>query len=334
MNRTHVVGLVIGVVLAARTAAAAPDVEARADTLFQQGVTAGLHGDAEKARQAFEESFRLSPRGSTLRNEARAEIQQGKLLEGLAHLQAALRYPDLSGDRRAVVEKDIEQVYASVGRIAVTADDGATVTVDGAALSMPAPIREPIALMPGRHVLEATRGAETQRKERDLKAGDLVQVDLTTRAPAPPPIAAAAPSATGFECTAFAAPRSDRSWWTLERSLAVGLGGVAVAGLAVGVAAQVLHASKADSIATQRASLAGECAPSAAAQGCSDLQQQIASGHRDETVSIVGYVVGIAAAGGAVGMYLLGEPRSAGSSSAVTWSPAVGVGRVGVNGTF
>ena len=99
--RSHWGWLVASALLATRVARA-EDVQTRAEVLFRAGITAGQQGQFDAAIAALRNRFGCCPRGSTLRNLAKSEIKQGRLLDGVRHLKQALGYADLSGDWRDV----------------------------------------------------------------------------------------------------------------------------------------------------------------------------------------------------------------------------------------
>lgn len=233
--------------------ALADDTESRADAFFHDGVTAGQRGEYERSRAAFAASFALSPRGSTLRNMAVSEIQEGRVLDALKHLKEALGYADFAS-HRGLVQADMDAIYAEkVARIALDTDAGAQVTVDGAALAGSAPFKDAIDVLAGRHVLAATLGTRTAHVEVNATVGDVVHVDMHlppgSTVAAPPAPASSSGVATQGSATAGASaapsvpirpielsPPAPSGFWTGRRlaGASIGTAGLVAVGLAVG----------------------------------------------------------------------------------------------------
>jgi hypothetical protein len=186
-RQSHWACMLLATLLAAPRARA-DEVEARATALFHQGFASTQRGDYKEAERLFDESFRLSPRGSTLLNIAVCEIQEGKPLEALKDLKAALGFADFAS-HRALAQDDMDRLYAEkVARIAVDTDEGAHVSVDGETVAGVAPFAEAIDVLPGSHDLTATLGARTAHAEVNAAVGEILHVEL--RLPPPPVVSA------------------------------------------------------------------------------------------------------------------------------------------------
>src|ERR1700746_3924621 len=115
-------GILVGcAIAAAATPARATDAAsaARAEKLFYEGLDALSRHDYEHARESFEGSVALVPRGSALRNLATVEWALERHVEALKHSRAALQTTDLPAEMRERARRDVDAAYAATGHIAV-----------------------------------------------------------------------------------------------------------------------------------------------------------------------------------------------------------------------
>jgi hypothetical protein len=321
--------LLIGIAMLAARGARADDGHERANALYRQGAAAALRGNHGEAYADFAESYRLWPRGATLGNIGWAEVELGQVLEGLRHLKEAAHAPDLDSTRRAVIEKNIEEISARTSHLAIQADEGAHVAIDGVPAAGTAPFEKPIDVLPGRRTIEVSLGTRTRRAAVEASAGTVVTADLRMAA-APPdaplavPDGARAPSLPPLAGPADG-PHGDRhapaSWWSLPRTLGVGLAATALVGLGAGASFEAASQASAEGASRLRAGLGpGACTSGAANGACGTLRDKLNAVHADESVAHVAFVVGGAAAVGAAIALVVGTRRDAAQTSGLRWT--------------
>lgn len=297
-------------------------------------------GQYERARGLFEESYRAVPRGSTLRNWGLAEMKLGRLVDGFKHLRDACRAPDLTDKRLEIARQDLEDAYAVTGHVAIKTTDGALASVDDVRVDGAAPFADPIDVMPGKRWIEARIGDRVAREQVDALAGSLVEVNVAL--PETTAVAAILPPAFAPPLAASAAPTespSDResaptTWWTTSHRLTIGLGATAVVATGVGIAFHIGAENAASDAGAMRSDLPrGACAPASTPQACAQLRDKLGAVHRDDTVAKVSWVVGGAAAAGAVIAFLAG-PQGHIRTGSIEWRATIRLGSVALHADF
>jgi hypothetical protein len=280
-------------------------------------------GDYAGARVAYEQSASLVPHGATYRNLGTTELKLGDDLAALKHLRLALSAPDLSADRKATTQRDLATAYAATGHLAVTANAGASLSVDGRAVEGTAPLADPIDVPIGKHTVEAHLGSASAKVDVDAKGGSVVTVELSVAPPAPPPpapVAAseASPPAAQPITAMPEIPRLESSppFWTTRRAIGVAVAGAGV--LALGASAYVyadgLHQE--DRASALAAGLpGGACATSSPPSACGALQNAHDAQSTDETWRLV--FLGVGAAAVVVGAGLFFWPTAHDSHAAI-----------------
>jgi hypothetical protein len=329
-------GWLLALLLLSRSATA-DDAETRAHALFLEGVAAGQHSEYEHARAAFEESFRLFPRGSTLGNLGLFEVKTGRVLEGIKHLKEALGYPDVDARRRATMEDNLRDAHALVGHLAIDADESAQLTLDGATLGTAASLKDPVDVMPGHHVIEASVGPRSARKDVDANAGTTVQVDMR-QASAEKHGLEPSGARPAFESmppprAAFAASPARESWWTPPHAVAVALSAATVAGLGLGIYFEATNQAAGQDVSRLRAAMGGLCTPQGAGPQCGQLRDKIDSGRQDAAAGEVAYAIAGAAAVGAAIAWFVSE-QSHPTSRGMRLAPSIGLGNIEIGGQF
>ena len=216
--------------LAAQDASPAETEEAR--RLFGEGIEA-LESEAwEIASQAFERSYELVPRASTLLNLATAQAELGQVLEAVESYRRFLAEADRRQLRRhrREAERAIAELEPRIAHVSVSIPDleeGDVVRLDNEPLPMAAMDLE-LPMSPGLHVLEVRRvDDDIGRLELVLVEGEHRGVTLVIqpREPVAPPILEAPPEES-----------DDTGIW-------VGVGiGAGVAAIALGVVLGVVLA--------------------------------------------------------------------------------------------
>ena len=170
---------------AAAPAGAAPageDKQAEARSRYKAGLTLYEDGAYEAARVQFERAYELSPSYRILYNVGLVQKQLNEFVGALKTLERYLAEggAEVPADRKAEVEKLIEQLKGIVAYVTVTANTpNAEVTVDDVVVGK-APLSAPVMLNPGRRKI----GAKLPGKLPDAKvitvaSGDKASVELS-----------------------------------------------------------------------------------------------------------------------------------------------------------
>lgn len=298
---------------APRPARADDAAVAEAQRRFGEGLDLADAGKHEEARLKFQQAAAVLKAPSVLFNLARAEQLTGHDLEAVDHFRQFLRAsehdPKITDAMRDKARQHIGALSAKLGQIEVDVPAGARVTVDGA----PAPEApsEPVAVKPGRHVVEATFEGRVKSVTVDAAAGAVAKATIVFEAGG---ARDAAPAAGGpFTEPPPASPsRPDMTRFVVGGAIgAAGLVGVGL-GVGFGLSSQ---GSKSDAEDIRRAN-PGLCALPATA-ACAAYDEKRSDAESAATISTVGYVAGGLLVAGAVATVLL-WPRAAEKSAPST----------------
>lgn len=309
--------------------------DAQADALLASG---NAHFKAQRypeARDAFKQSYDLAPRAGTLMNLALAELQTNDPLAALRHLREYLRASDATPDRITYVEeKLVPRALALVGQLTIEAPADWHVHVDDAEAGV-APLKEPIAVLPGSHdVLAYSGGTTTRAAHITVGSGQTLSLKLEMPAPAPvTPIVTAAPKEQPRETG-----HPFFTWKTATvLTLAVGAVGTAIGGIYFAVDIDQQN-SRAD---TNRALVGpgrSACYQVTSAP-CSELSDAVHARANDLNMRDTLFVVSGGLAVGAVAALIFWPSPSSPSSSSsrgawIAPSASPGVAGVDVGGRF
>ncbi|MDP9000649.1 MAG: hypothetical protein M3O46_11115 [Myxococcota bacterium] len=299
------------------------EAERRGEALLKEGLSATKRGDFQHAQLAFLQASVLVPRGVVWRNLGLAEMKLGRPVDALKHYRLAASSSDLDADKRGVLQQNVRDAYAVTGHIEVQANSGAAVVVDG--LAVPDATTEPIDVMPGKHVVEAssgTGGTKTARADVDAVANMVVTADVRVVDEQPiasPSASAAIPApvaAHPFPRHDIAPPMPPPPSWSAGQSVAAALGGVGVVSL--GIAAfffTQVENDKSAARAITTASSPSACTGSAASMPCVPLENAYASQRADADWALV--FLGAGSAALVTGAALWFWPESTSSTRAV-----------------
>ena len=186
-------------------ASAAPsddDVESRARALFEQGRTLLAGGRAAEACEAFALSDALAPAIGTLLNLGLCHRTQGKSVRAIAFFRAAeqLALAKEDGERRALAERDADELAARVGtlriHIADRTEGDLTILLDGVEQPRSA-MGSSVLVDPGHHDVEARSGRRAPfRTAFDARPGEHVEVDVP---PPPAPVSTKRAASSGVK---------------------------------------------------------------------------------------------------------------------------------------
>jgi hypothetical protein len=277
--------LAITLSLGASTGALAQPVDAHAaaEEQFRQGREALERADYKAALGLFRKSQELEPGRGKLLNLAICEEQLGLLTEATQHFQDVL--PQLAGDERLTIAQ--QHLTALIPRVphvrielAPSSPPGATVSADGAPLA-PTALGAEMPYNPGKHAFTVTAPGRSERRY-DLTLEEGKRAALTVEAGAV------------ITTEAVTLPEVTPTPTSSRRTVGFIVGGVGVAGLAVGAVTGIVslndHASALKACPTR--------------MGCSsDVIAQAKSGQTLSIVSTAAFAAGAVAAG--VGLYLV-----------------------------
>jgi hypothetical protein len=134
----------------------AEDDPSSASKYFRAGTAAYESGDSRAAATAFEQAYRLAPRGPAIYNAALAWQLAGEDARAADAFAMASKSADLDAAKLATAQAELARLERRVGRVDVDGPKGALVSIAHAAkLPLPAHVH----VSPGRHILLAERAS-------------------------------------------------------------------------------------------------------------------------------------------------------------------------------
>ena len=187
----------------AQPSSKAPSTDSdRAIQLAREGASKFDKHDFDGAAEAYSKAYELAPAPDLLLSLAIAQINAGRVIEGIENLRLVALDPETPADKAAMVTgRALPALYEKGLRVDVGLPSGTIVEVDGVPVRPRISESDPLVLMPGHHVLKVP--ADGREGAVEGKAGDLLQVRLlhTTAPPKsissdspPPKLISAAPT--------------------------------------------------------------------------------------------------------------------------------------------
>ena len=289
---------------------------AEAKARFSEGVQLADAGKHEEARLKFQQAAAVLKAAAVLYNLARAEQLTGHEFEAIEHYRQFLRFsqndPTIKDEQRQMARSYVAELSPRVGQVDIEAPPSARVSIDGKPLEEPP--KEPVAVQPGRHVIEAAFEGKLRSVTVECEKGKVVKAKIE------------------FEAGGTEPPREDRSggWSTAKTVTVAALGASALAGIGVGVGfALSSQSAKTDENAAR---VAGVCVDQSS-DSCNRLKTARDSVDSKATISTVGYIAG--------GVLLLGAviaavvwPRTAETALSVGVAPQRDGGELYLNARF
>ena len=307
---------------------------ATARTLAQEGYVALSSKDYSAAADRFGRALALVHAPTLLRDLARAQVGLGRLVDAHETYSQIIR-EGVASDAPPPWVKALADAKAEIApitprlpwvTITVTGPAHPKVTIDGAPIAE-ASLGVKRAADPGRHEIRAlATGYYTAKKTLSLNEGESVNIAFELE-DAPPD---AAPKDEEESGKVSVATVVDPPWRKPVTIGALALGG---AGIALGSVTGILAMTKHNQLAT--ACPSGVCGPTHKAE--------YDNYHTLGTVATIGFVAGGVAAGAGVVLLLVkpqtlvqqpnsDQPKP--TRTSFRWSPFVGLGGAGVEGTF
>jgi len=290
--------------------------QARAQTLFDQGLTAVRKGDLGKACPLFRASNDAEPRTGTLLNlgtcyernwQTASAWAAYREAEALARREARTELEEQARQKVAQLEPRLVRLTITVP--AASQKPGLVVFRDGVAVQ-PAELDVPIPIDPGEHKLSAQAPGQLTWEQAVVmtQVSRSVAVPVLERGKDPKP-----------------------SWWTTGRKVGVGVGAVGVASL-IGGSVLALYANSKYQIAQNscRANGVSDCNPGS--------REDEKSARNLMTPATIFFVSGAVLAAGGGALVLLAKPKRAsptrGSLAPTQLALDVAPGFLGLSGRF
>jgi hypothetical protein len=306
--RRHVLLACLTVALASvpalPTVARADDAAvAEAKARFEEGLELADTGKHESARLKFQQAYAVFKAPAVLYNLARSEQLTGHELEALEHFRLFLRASatdaKITDAMRDKAKQNATELARKVGQVEIEVPSTARVSVDGKPLEETP--REPVAVRPGKHTIEATFDGRVKSVTVECTAGNVVKAKIEFEAGVghvEPPHETREPSGSG------------------RVIVPVILGVAGLAGIGVGIGfAMSSNSAKTDSESIRRDN-PGLCSPPESTQ-CATYDTKRSDAESASTISTVGYVAGGVLLAGAVATFIL-WPKSREKTSSAT----------------
>jgi tetratricopeptide (TPR) repeat protein len=290
----------------------------KADALFKQGKRLMADKRYADACAAFEQSQKLDPGIGTQLNVAKCYEDWGKLARAYKAYAAALALAKETKDGRAPkIEQLIDKLDGSVPRLTVRTPKnaetrGLQVTIDGTALTA-AELGQPLMVDPGPHAIEYALGSGARKsKIVPVERGGSSEITLDL-----PPAKAKHPDDTDPD------PNDDPVEGPAQPGRGQRIGGLALGGagvVAIGISTAMALSAKGrynDALDMHCMGMKDACDPTGL--------MLTADARSSANVATVVFLVGAAAVGGGVALYLLAPKGDAsGAERAVYLVPTIG----------
>jgi hypothetical protein len=237
-----------GVVLTPPRAARAQDAKAAARAHFDRALAASNEQRFDDAAREFEEAYALAPDFKVLYNIGRVSALLGRPLRAVEAFEGYLAQGGdrVGAERRAEVQRLIDEQLPRLAALGVATKEGADVRVDGRLVGR-APLAGRLRLAAGPHTIEALL-ADRPPVLREVTLAGGSTTDLTLAFPA----TAAAPAATApLELELSADPRPSPPAHRARRLAGFVAGGLGLVALAAGTALAYSGATDANAARTR-----------------------------------------------------------------------------------
>lgn len=270
----------------------------------------------EEARLKYLQAYAVLKYPGVTFNLARAEMTVGHTVEAYKLLREFLKLPQTDMDRSLLARKYHADLAKKVSFVTVSekTPKGTKVMVDGAEAGE-APLADPIVVLPGKHEVLLRYGDQEKKEPVACGAAETVTVEL-------------APKAVGAVTGPVTPPPPTTEYGNWVPTVV--LGGVGVAGLAVGGVMGALSASHNDEL--KSLSTTTRCTPGSAE--CAKIEDEASSARGLGTVSIIGYVGGGLFLGAAIVTAVVMKPWQPREKSAAKVQLVPGFGGGAIVGTF
>ena len=185
--RLRTLSVTLALLATSTTALADGSAQAEATQRFKEGKALYTQGKIDDARLKFLQACAVLQDDTCMRNLSVAEYYSGHYVEAYRDIKSLLARGVLKAEPQ--VQREFEEMarlaYDKTGHIQVKGVDGAVVVIDEREKAGTCPISDPVDVVVGRHVVVARKDDQIERREIDVAAGKITQVDLSPAGVAP-----------------------------------------------------------------------------------------------------------------------------------------------------
>lgn len=300
-------------------------VEAQAR--FKEGLDLADANNHEASRLKFQQAWAVYKSPAVLYNLARSEQLTGHDIEAFEHFREFLKSPPdpkVTEAHKKKAQENVDELGKKLGQVDVQAPPNARVTVDGKIAAEAA--REPVPVMPGRHVIEATLEGRIKSVTVECSAGNITKARIEFES------TGGGSSGGGGTITEPPPPGGDEHSSSARYVVPAIIGVAGLASLGVGIGFGLASQSSKDEEDALRKP--GTCAVTTSPE-CRALDDKISDTTTKGTISTIGYVGGGVLLAAAVVTYIV-WPSSKKSASGITFTPVASAngGMLHLGGSF
>lgn len=301
-----------------------------AQARFKEGLDLADANNHEASRIKFQQAWAVYKSPAVLYNLARSEQLTGHDIEAFEHFREFLKSPPdpkVTEAHKKKAQENVDELGKKLGQVDVQAPPNARVTVDGKVAADAA--REPVPVMPGRHVIEATLEGRIKSVTVECAAGNIAKARIefeTTGA------GGGAGGGGGGSITEPPPAGGDEHASSARYVVPAIIGVAGLASLGVGIGFGIASQSAKDEEDALRKP--GTCAVTTSPE-CRALDDKISDTTSKGTISTIGYVGGGVLLAAAVVTYIV-WPSSKKSASGITFTPVASAngGMLHLGGSF
>jgi hypothetical protein len=292
-----------------------------AQARFKEGLDLADANNHEASRLKFQQAWSVYKSPAVLYNLARSEQLTGHDIEAFEHFREFLKSPPdpkVTEAHKKKAQENVEELGKKLGQVDVQAPPTARVTVDGK--HAPEAVREPIPVMPGRHVIEATLEGRIKSITVECAPGNVTKARIEFES-------------TGGGTITEPPREGDGEHSSSSRYVVPAIIGAAgLVSLGIGIGFGVASQSAKDEENALRKP--GACAVTTSPD-CLALDEKRSDVTTKGTVSTIGYVGGGVLLAAAVVTYIV-WPSSKKSASGITFTPVASAtgGMLHLGGSF
>jgi hypothetical protein len=283
----------------------------------------------EAARDAYRRSWDIKHHYTIAANLADVEVKMGHYAEAAAYLKYVLaNLPENKGVERKAAEEQLLECrnHLTVVRVATDVAD-ATVLVDGRDVGQ-TPLRDELLLEPGKHVISVAKPGYGETTKELSAEGSRVELTLTLEKASATP---GAQSQAGLRSPPPQTPtiptKSHSNGYRIGSYVGFGIG-------AVGVGVGTLMVLKARSGQLDADNQYSGCFPHCSSAQKASIYDSDQRAQHQRTAGAASYIIGGAALVTGATLLVLDSKREAAPVTTATVRPWVGLGQVGLLGSF
>jgi hypothetical protein len=293
-----------------------------AQARFKEGLDLADANNHEASRLKFQQAWSVYKSPAVLYNLARSEQLTGHDIEAFEHFREFLKMPPdpkVTEAHKKKAQENADELGRKLGQVDVQAPPNARITVDGKIA--PDAARDPVPVVPGRHVVEATLEGRIKSITVECAAGNVTRAKIEFDT-----------TPTGAAITEPPHAGGDEQQSSARYVIPAMIGAAGLISLGVGVGFGVASQNAKDEEDALRKP--GACSVTTSAE-CVALDEKRSDVTMKGTVSTIGYVGGGALLAAALVTYIA-WPSSKKSARAIQITPVAGAngGMVHLGGSF